>query len=100
MLLHLSSLLSSSQGVEVLPYLYTRTHARTHTPLVGAIDYSYSYISIIFFYVITLRCDSVCPFMRRYRVRILGNVLLQYGYIGLGLQWANDHPPTRPPNYI
>ena len=32
--------------------------------------------------------------MRRYRVRILGNVLLQYGYIGLGLQCANDHPPA------
>jgi hypothetical protein len=30
---HLRSLLSSSDGVEVLPYLYTRTHARTHIRL-------------------------------------------------------------------
>ena len=98
MLLHLRSLLSN---LSLAPLRVWRSslicaHVRTHvhTPLVGAIDYSYFYVSIIPFYVITLCCDSVCPFIRRYRVRILGNVLLQYGYIGLGLQWANDHPPA------
>ena len=74
---------------------HVRTHVHTHAScwhnrLLILLCFNY----FLFFHILTLRWDSVCPFMRRYRVWILGNVLLQFGYIGRGLQWANDHPPA------